>query len=176
MTTSTARTTLQQAMETTASWLRSWEECEISDEVLADRVEKLISNSNGARGFFAVSLAGNSPLIDRLPNPLLIKLRAAGKELVDLMVRNLAMSAAMGTYHRSKGDICKAEGSERVNNRCIDLLRLLDSNIVRARLEILLEAVTMHSGNDVSFLDRWDYSAEQRQAIQESVKVVVGLC
>ena len=173
--TSATEAIFRQAMETTASWLQSWERCEISDEVLADRVAELISDTAGARGFFAVSLAGNSPLIDRLPDPLLIKLRAAGKKLVDLIVRNLAMSAAMSIYHRSRGSTDQMEGSERVNNRCTELLRLLDSNTVKARLEALLKAIVMGCGEDMLFLDRWDYSVEQRRAIQESAEAIIAL-
>ncbi|GCE65213.1 hypothetical protein OMCYN_01148 [cyanobiont of Ornithocercus magnificus] len=173
--TSATEETFQQAMETTANWLQSWERCEVSDEVLADRVAELISDSAGARGFFAITLAGNSPLIDRLPDPILIKLRAAGRKLVDLIVRNLAMSAAMSIYHRNRGSTDQVEGSERVNGRCTELLRLLDSNMVKARLDILLEAIVMECGEDMLFLNRWNYSLEQKRAIQESVEAVIAL-
>ena len=41
---------------------------------------------------FVISLAGDSPLMDRLLDPLQPQLRAAGDGVVDLTVRNLAMS------------------------------------------------------------------------------------
>ena len=45
----------QQAMEITAAWLQQWENEEISDEVLADRVGEMVASRDGARGFFVVS-------------------------------------------------------------------------------------------------------------------------
>ncbi|MEB3183965.1 MAG: hypothetical protein VKN15_06205, partial [Cyanobacteriota bacterium] len=84
-----------QAMEIASHWLALWEAGELSDEVLADRVAELVASRDGARGFFVVSLSGDSPLLDRLPEPLLLQLRAAGEGVVDLTARNLAMSTAM---------------------------------------------------------------------------------
>ena len=57
---------------------------------------------DGARGFFVISLAGDSPLMDRLPDPLQMQLRAAGDGVVDLTVRNLAMSTAMALHHHHR--------------------------------------------------------------------------
>ena len=65
----------QQAMEITAQWLQLWEHGELSDEVLADRVAELVASRDGARGFFVVSLAGDSPLMDRLPDSVVLALR-----------------------------------------------------------------------------------------------------
>lgn len=48
-------------MEITAQWLGLWENGELSDEVLADRVGELVQSRDGARGFFVVALAGDSP-------------------------------------------------------------------------------------------------------------------
>jgi hypothetical protein len=42
---------------------------------------------------------------------------------------------------------------------------------VRDRLELLL-AATAGEGDDVAFLDRWGYDAEQRQAIAAAVLAV----
>ena len=94
--------TFQQAMEITAQWLQLWEHGELSDEVLADRVAELVASRDGARGFFVVSLAGESPLMDRLPDPLVLALRSAGEGGVDLSARNLAMSTAMALHHQRK--------------------------------------------------------------------------
>ena len=81
---SIAQPNFQQAMEITAQWLGLWEQGELSDEVLADRVAELVASRDGARGFFVVSLAGDCPLMDRLPDPVVIQLRAAGEGVVDL--------------------------------------------------------------------------------------------
>ena len=161
--------TFQQAMEITATWLQQWENEEISDEVLADRVGEIIASRDGARGFFVVSLAGDSALMDRLPDPVVGQLRAGGAGVVDLTVRNLAMSSAMALHHRRQGDAAQQAGSERVTARCTELLRQLEPADVKERLEQLLEAALDNRGDDVSFLEKWGYDAEQRQAISTSV-------
>ncbi len=164
----------QQAMEITAQWLALWENGELSDEVLADRVGELVASRDGARGFFVVSLAGDCPLMDRLPEPLVLQLRAAGAGVVDLSVRNLAMSTAMALQHGRSGDAAQQAGSERVQSRCTELLRLLEPAAVKQRLETLLEAAAQGSGEDQGFLDRWGYDTDQRRAIVAAVEAVPG--
>ena len=160
-----------QAMELTASWLAAWEAGELSDEVLAERVGGLVSSREGARGFFVVALAGESPLMDRLPEPLVACLRLAGEGVVDLTARNLAMSTAMALHHRRIGDIAQQTASERVQERSTELLRQLESAPVKLRLEALL-AATGGEGDDVAFLDRWGYDQEQRAAIAAAIEAV----
>lgn len=163
--------TFPQAMEIAAQWLGLWENGELSDEVLADRVAELVASRDGARGFFVVALAGDCPVMDRLPDPLALALRHAGPGVVDLSVRNLAMSTAMAQHHQRAGDELQQAGSERVALRCRELLRLLDPIAVRDRLEILL-AGCRGEGEDVAFLDRWGYDSEQRQLIAAAVLAV----
>ncbi|NDG74803.1 MAG: hypothetical protein EBX49_05575 [Synechococcaceae bacterium WB8_1B_136] len=161
----------QQAMEITAQWLGLWEGGELSDEVLADRVAELVESRDGARGFFVVALAGDCPLMDRLPEPLVLALRGAGAGVVDLTARNLAMSTAMALHHQRQGDGGQQAGSERVQLRCTELLRLLEPEQVKDRLETLL-AATAGQGEDVAFLQRWGYDAEQQAAIAAAVLAV----
>ena len=164
--------TFQQAMEITAQWLGLWESGQLSDEVLADRVGELVTSRDGARGFFVVSLAGDCPLMDRLLDPLVLQLRAAGDGVVDLSARNLAMSTAMALHHRCNGDVEQQAASERVAARCTELLRQLDPTQVRTRLETLLAAAACGEGEDVAFLERWGYDAEQKAAIAAAIEAV----
>ena len=164
--------TFQQAMEITASWLQQWENEEISDEVMADRIGEMVASRDGARGFFVVSLAGDSALMDRLPDAVVGQLRSAGQGVVDLSVRNLAMSTAMAVHHRRAGDEAQQAGSERDTTRCIELLRLLEPSQVKERLEQLLAAALDNRGEDVDFLEKWGYDTEQKKAIGNSVYAV----
>ena len=161
----------EQAMNAAMLWCNSWEEGNMSDEVLADRVAELLQTKIGARGFFVISLSGNCPLMDRLPEPLIFQLREAGEIVVDLTVKNLAMSSAMAITHKSNQEKDLQENSERITSRCIDLLRLLDPHKVKKHLEILLDAIK-GVGEGVKFLERWNYNHEQKIAIAESINTV----
>lgn len=162
----------QQAMEITAAWLQHWENEEMSDEVLADRIGEMVASRDGARGFFVVSLAGDSALMDRLPDAVVGQLRHAGADVVDLSVRNLAMSTAMAVQHRRAGDSAQQAGSERVTARCTELLRQLEPSLVKERLEQLLAAALDSRGEDVAFLEKWGYDTEQKKAIGNSIYAV----
>ena len=191
MTSPSPQPSFPQALAITGQWLELWENGELSDEVLADRVAELVVNRDGGRGFFAVSLAGDSPLLDRLPEPLVLALRAVGAPVVDLCLRNLAMSTAMALHHARSGDPQQQAGSERVASRCTELLRLLDPSQVKQRLESLWAAAQAgeSGGNatsdgqaasaalgsieeDQAFLRRWGYDAEQRHAIACALEAV----
>lgn len=158
----------QEAIAQSTEWIRRWDAEEVSDDVLADAVGSMVRERDGARGFFVASLTGDSPLMDRLPEPLVVQLRLAGEGVVDLTVRNLAMSTAMSVHHGRTQDENLAEGSLRVRSRCIDLLQVLDLNQVKGRLEQLLEGLDS-KGEDQNFLERWGYDEEQREAIKQTI-------
>jgi hypothetical protein len=147
MTSPSPQPSFPQALAITGQWLELWENGELSDEVLADRVAELVVSRDGGRGFFAVGLAGDSPLLDRLPEPLVLALRAVGAPVVDLCLRNLAMSTAMVLHHARSGDPQQQAGSERVASRCTELLRLLEPSQVKQRLESLWAAARAGESN-----------------------------
>ena len=154
-------------MQASMIWCKSWENDEISDEVISDRIGELIKTVEGARGFFVVSLSIDCPLMDRLPDALIFQLRSPGEIVVDLTVKNLAMSSAMIITHRDNKDPQEIQ-SERIKIRCIELLKLLDSTLVKKRLDVLLDA-TKGNGTDLKFLNKWGYNDEQINAISESI-------
>jgi hypothetical protein len=167
-----------QAMEIATQWIGLWEAGELSDEVLADRVGELVASRDGARGFFVVSLTGEAPLLDRLPEALVAALRQAGAGVVDLTARNLAMSTAMVLHHQRSGDQEHQAGSERVQRRSTELLRHLEPMAVKQRLETMLAAATDAAGTeqavveDRAFLARWGYDAEQLHSIAAAIEAV----
>ena len=159
--------TFKEAMHASIIWCKSWENDEISDEVISDRIGELIKTKDGARGFFVVSLSMDCPLMDRCPDALIFQLRSKGEIVVDLTVKNLAMSSAMIVKHRENKDPLEYQ-SRRIKNRCIELLKLLDSNQVKKRLDVLLNA-TKGNGEDLKFLNRWGYNEKQINAISKSI-------
>ncbi len=172
------------AMQVSQEWLAAWEAGELSEEVLADRVAALVSTLDGARGFFVVALTGEAPLLDRLPEALLLALRRSGPLVVDLTARNLAMSTAMALHHSRSGDGEQQAASLRVQGRCRELLRQLEPSAVKSRLEPLLAAALAGEeatsedtseaavASDRAFLRRWGYDAEQRGAIAAAIEAV----
>ncbi len=158
----------EEALNAAAIWCDAWQKEELSDEVLADRVAELLETKIGARAFFVISLSSKAVLMDRVPEALLIQLRNAGELVVDLTVRNLAMSSAMSLHHERNNDFDMQAGSEKVKQRCIELLRSLDPISVKKRLELLLWAIE-GKGKDVEFLNRWNYDNSQKAAIAESI-------
>tara|TARA_Y100001968_G_scaffold24145_1_gene18926 strand:- start:1439 stop:1951 length:513 start_codon:yes stop_codon:yes gene_type:complete len=159
--------TFKEAMQASMLWCKKWENDEISDEVISDLIGELVKTIEGARGFFVVSLSIDCPLMDRFPDALIYKLRSSGEIVVDLTVKNLAMSSAMKIIHKKNNDPQEMQ-SERIKIRCIELLKLLDSNQVKKRLDILLEA-TKGNGADLKFFEKWGYNNEQINAISESI-------
>lgn len=158
----------QESIAQCNEWIRLWDEEQLSDDVLADAVGELVKGRDGARGFFVSSLTGDSPLMDRLPEPLIHQLRLAGEGVVDLTVRNLAMSTAMCVHHKRNEDLSMLDGSRRVKRRCIELLRALDPNQVKKRLETLLNGLASQ-GKDVEFIQRWGYDQEQKEEIKAAI-------
>ena len=68
-------------------------------------------------------------------------------------------------HHRSNGDDDQAAGSERVNQRCTELLRQLESQRVKDRLEVLLEAASQNRGDDLAFLERWAMTSSRNRPL-----------
>ncbi len=161
----------QKAIEFSMLWCKAWEEGELSDEVLADKVSELTNSLNGVRGFLAFCLSSDCPLLDRLPEPLVIQLRASGEIVIDITVKNLAMSTAMAIHHQRNSDRKTQKVSERITERCSELLRLLEPNAVKRRLEKLIDGIE-GKGADVIFLKKWGYDQEQKQAIRSSINNV----
>ena len=163
----------EEAMNFAFMWCTAWEKGEVSDEVLADRIAQLIETRNGARGFFVISLATDCPLMDRLPEPVIFKLWEGKEPIIDLIVRNLAMSTAMSLHHKRAKEYEKEDGSKRVSLRCLELLKLLEPNSVKLRIEKMLEG-TKGVGNDAIFLEKWSYDEEQKKAIKSQITSIAN--
>ena len=164
----TKEPTFEEAMNAAMHWCSAWDKGELSDEVLADRISELLTSKNGARGFLVIGLSSDCPLMDRLPEPLILQLRKAGKLIVNLTVKNLAMSSAMVVHHKRNKNTTQEAGSERVNSRCLELLRLLDPNEVKISLEELLDDIK-EKRNNSELIKRWGYDDDQQKEIILSI-------
>ncbi len=165
------KNTFEESLKIALLFCNAWDQEELSDEILADKISDLIKTENGARGFFVISLSSDSPLMDRLPDPIVQKLRFGGDLIVDLTVRNLTMSSAMAVTHKRNKQFDQENSSKRIQRRCIELLRLLEPKLVKNRIESLLEG-TKGIGKDVIFLKRWGYDNEQIQSIVSAINSI----
>ena len=163
----------EQAMTVSAHWLEAWHTGTLGIATLIEQLGPLLASRNGCRGFFVVALTGDSPLMDQLPEAVVTCLCAAGTDVVDLTVRNLAMGTAMLLEHQRRGNGDLAKGSLQVQRRCQALLQQLDPVAVHQQLRQLLMA-TEGEGPDAAFLDRWGYDEQQRQAIAAAVQDAAG--
>ncbi|HHP7232837.1 MAG TPA: hypothetical protein ACFCUY_18515, partial [Xenococcaceae cyanobacterium] len=107
---------------------------ELTETTIEKKVASLVSNHNGARGFFVAYLTSDLTLADH-PSPGVIKALQAFPDIVsELLVKNVAMSAAMAITHQRNQDETAALGSERVNQRTINLIQQLNLETVTQEL------------------------------------------
>ncbi len=120
-----------QSISIANQWCQDWEDELLSEEVLADRISELIKTKNGLRGFFAYTLSDmNCTLLDKMPSSLIYALRASGENIVEITVKNLIMSSAQIINHQNDNKMDYAERSSNISERCLNLLRNLDTKLV----------------------------------------------
>jgi hypothetical protein len=101
---------------------------------------------------------------------------ATSPEIVsELLVKNLAMSSAMVLTHRRRDDETMAKQSERVRERSRQLIASLGLPEFAEKLAQLLVAAQTGEGIYQSFLDRWNYDPEQREAIAEAIAACASI-
>ena len=164
----------EEAIAFTESLLHQIEAGELSPEEIVEAISTLVQTENGARGFFVTYLASNNTLADHPSEQVVQALRSNPEIVSELLVKNLAMSAAMTlTHHRDENE-AMAQGSERVRDRTAMLIKLVELNEIRDRCKQLLESAVTGAGHYQAFLDRWGYDAEQRQLICRVMESVIG--
>lgn len=101
-------------------------------------------------------------------------LQTSPEVVAELLVKNLAMSAAQAVFHRRNQNQEMAQGSEQVRQRTVHLIELLELPAVSDRLQQLLETAATAEGRYKAFLERWNYDNEQRQVICQVVQQVIS--
>ena len=159
-----------QSINIAKDWCTEWEEDLLSDEVLADRIKELLNTKSGTRGFFAYALSdSNCTLLDKLPSSLLFTLRERGEYIVEITIKNLFMSSAQIINHQKNKNFDYAARSNNISDRCISLLRALDTKLVTKKINKMLSEIdTM--GN--SFDNKIKYSEEQKNFIRDKVNEI----
>ena len=156
-----------QSIDIANQWCKDWEEELLSDEVLADRVAELVKTKNGMRGFFAYALSDvNCSLLDKLPNSLIFKFVEGGEQIVDITLKNLIMSSAQIINHQRDNKPNYEEISTNISDRCINILRVLDTKLVKKKVTIILENLDK-LGNSMNNSKNYDF--QQKEFIREKI-------
>ena len=167
------KVSFEQAIELTQALISKIEAGELPESEITVYLTDLVKSDFGSRGFFVSYLTSDSSLPDH-PSPAVIQaLRTNSKIVADLLVKNLAMSAASAVAHRRNHDQEMVASSERVTRRTTNLIELLQLPVIDQHSQNLLETITTKEGSYKSFLERWGYDAEQQQAISQALKLVI---
>ena len=166
-TTNSEKPSFYQSIEIATQWCKDWEQELLSDEVLADRVAELVKTKNGMRGFFAYALSDiNCSLLDKLPNSLIFKFVEGGEQIVDITLKNLIMSSAQIINHQRDNKPNYEEISTNISDRCINILRVLDTKLVKKKVTIILENLDK-LGNSMNNSKNYDF--QQKEFIREKI-------
>ena len=159
-----------QSINVAKQWCNDWEDELLSDEVLADRIAELLKTQNGTRGFFAYALSDIScTLLDKKPFPLMFKLREEGEKIVDIVVKNFIMSSAQVINHQREQNTSYEAISSNISDRCIDLLRELDTKLVTSKIREIIRNLD-NMGN--SFDHSINYDEEQKKFIKNKINQI----
>ena len=158
------KTSFTQAINISAKWCKEWEEDLLSEEVLADRVAELIKTKNGLRGFFAYTLSDpDCYLLDKLPFSVVFKLTEGGKDVVEIIVKNLIMSSAQIVVHEREKNLEYKSNSENISERCKSILRLLETKLVTKTVNQIIKDLD-NLGNSFDTSEKYD--AQQKEFIK----------
>lgn len=166
--------TFEQAIALTQSLLSQMAAAELQPNEVESAIAQLVKSENGARGFFVTYLTSEQAPYSDDPAPEVVRALQSSPEIVaELLVKNLAMSAAMVVTHRRHQDEAMAQNSERVRSRTARLIQLVELPAVDERAQKLRESAATGEGSYKTFLQRWGYDAEQRQVIGQVLTQVL---
>ena len=138
---------------------------DVEELQLESEISTLVQTSNGARGFFVCFLTGEWQLADNPSSGIIKALQSEPNAIAELLVKNLAMSTAMAIVHQRAGNSEQAQGSNRVAKRTALLMEKVDLVEVRTIASQMQNSANTNTGEYVSFLEKWGYDVEQKQAI-----------
>ena len=154
--------TFEEAISYTENLLKRGD---VEELQLESEISTLVQTSNGARGFFVCFLTGEWQLADNPSSGIIKALQSEPEAIAELLVKNLAMSTAIAIVHQRSGNIEQAQGSKRVAKRTALLMEKVDLVEVRTIAAQMQNSASTNTGEYVSFLEKWGYDVEQKQAI-----------
>ncbi|MEG4489425.1 hypothetical protein [Microcoleus sp. D2_18a_B4] len=166
--------TFEGAIELTQSLLSFMDADRLLQADIQQAVTSLVKTQNGARGFFVTYLTDDGPEADH-PSPGVVEaLRSAPEIVAELLVKNLAMSAAMVVHHSRQQKEGMAADSARVQERSRNLIQILQMPACQTIASQMLESLQSGNGEYEKFFRRWGYDDEQKLAMGSAVRSAIG--
>ncbi len=163
----------EQGIELAYSLLEQMKSGKLKEDELQKRIIDLVASKTGARNFLGAYLTRDSSLPEKPSAAVLNALRTSPEIVGELMAKNLIMPTAMAITHRRNNDEEMAKGSERVCQRAAYLIEQLNLETIQQQLQLLLNTIVTGKGEYQSFLERWGYDQEQKQAMQEKITQII---
>jgi hypothetical protein len=157
------------AIAHTESLMNRIETGDIKETEIETAIASLVQSKDGARGFFVAYLTSELTFPDNPSIEVINALQSSPQIVSELLVKNLAMSAAMAVTHRRNQDEEKAKSSERVCQRSGNLIQQMNLDLVNSNLKQLETSLTSKEGSYQNFLHHWGYDSEQKQAIKQAI-------
>lgn len=166
----TENLSFEEALGITQELLDRAVEGQISTTELQHTIAQLVATENGARGFFVMYLGDPRSQMENYTNLVVAALQTSPEVISSLLVKNLAMSTGMILTHQRHQKPELVEGSERVRARSLKLIQQLQTPQLQEQAGLLWQSLTTATGAYQTFLERWHYDTEQRQAIAQSLQ------
>ena len=161
--------TFEEAINLTRSLQEQIKAGQLSEPEIEGIITSLVSSKTGARGFFVAYLTTDK-FADDLPSVgVILGLQSSPTIVSELLVKNLAMSTAMAVAHRHNHDEEMARSSDKVAQKTAQLIKKLQIEQVREQLSQLHQTLKTGQGEYQTFLEKFKYDKEQKQAIKKVV-------
>ena len=164
----------EDALQLTETFMEAMVKRHIKDYEIEEIITTLVNSENGARGFFVVYLTSDFSFSNNPTEGIINALKTSPEIVSELLVKNLAMSSAMAITHRRHNDEKKAQGSEQVSKRTINLIKRMNLDLIKEELDGLKQTIVNNEGNYQTFLEKWRYNEEQKQMIKSNIDTILS--
>lgn len=161
--------TFSQAIQATQFLIEKINSQQLEETDVEQEISNIVNTKNGGRGFFVAYLTSELSLPDQPSKGIINGLKSSLDIVSELLVKNLAMSSAMTVTHSRNRDISNIQGSQKVCRRTINLIQEIELDSIKQELEKLRDTIANEDGEYNDFLERWEYDAEQKKAIQKAI-------
>lgn len=163
----------ENAIALTHSLLSQMEAAKLSDAEIKEVVTSLVKTENGARGFFVTYLTGDGDVAELAPPTILTAIASAPDIVAELLVKNLVMSTAMAVHHGRNSDEEMAASANRVRSRSELIISSIKMPACQRIAKEILAAIATGEGNYAAFLQKWGYDQDQKDAIAQTLRVIL---